>query len=279
MALQCFIDESSDQNTENFLVMAGFIAEQNVWADFDLDWREELNNQKKPFAHFKGKIFHGGRSKIDAEQFYRIIEKHISKAIVISCEVPAYRKFLDSNPFPKHILEARDSKKLQTPHLLMYRAFLEFCYDRRYMLDIDVPINLIFDSTRAYQDLCSGIFEYMFFSADYVGINKHHFGDTPEFRDDKKTPGLQAADLLALIVKNNLMEGMPLVNLPWQKNQKIDFLCCDVREQDFYKFISASKSAINESAFLEYKMKKNRPILGPVLIRCLSLSLGSRLTA
>ncbi len=85
LMLQAYIDGSATQG-RNILVLAGYIAKAETWAKFSDDWQELLDNRPLRLRDQTAFKFNRVKSKSSikrAEQFYRIIEKHVSNAIVI----------------------------------------------------------------------------------------------------------------------------------------------------------------------------------------------------
>lgn len=253
VALQCFIDESLDGFGNHTAVMAGYVAEEEVWEKFNADWNAELAKQKRPVASFGSGLFKGKRETKNAEAFYRIIEKHLDKAIVVTCSIPEYKGVLGRCVFPKSLQEAKYYKLFQRePQGMLYRAFMDLCYDERKKLGIFEPIDLIFDDTNKYKEWITNSFKYFYFSAKELGFDVKDFGREPVFKNDEKTPALQAADLLVCIVRHNLVEGNHETSMPWAKLKNVQHLISEMREGYMSQIFENSFSKLNTDIYRKY---------------------------
>lgn len=230
--------------------MAGYVTDDKTWDKFSADWNAELNGQ--PYVAFNAKIFKGGGATKRAERFYRIIEKHLEKAFCVTCSVPEYRAVMARCRFPKSLTEAPRYALLNDPNLFLYRALIEVCYNERKKLDITEPIDLIFDQTNKYEALVTSIYDYLYHSASALGIDIADFGKKPIFEDDEKTPALQAADLLARIVRCNLANGEDPTKMPWKKMKPIRHLITEIDEKYILQVLDSSFSKENSEIYEEY---------------------------
>ncbi|HBR68301.1 MAG TPA: hypothetical protein DEA55_02880 [Rhodospirillaceae bacterium] len=269
VALQCFVDESSDGYGNHTVVMAGYVAEQEVWEKFNADWQAALGGQ--PYAVFNNKIFRGKTATAYAEKFYRIIEKHLEKAFCVTCSVPEYRALMASCRFPKSLTEAPRYVLLNDPNLFLYRAFIEFCYDERKKLDITEPVDFIFDETNKYEGIVTKIYDYLYHSATVLGMDVTAFGKKPVFEDDEKTPALQAADLLARIVRHNLVNGKEITEMPWEKLKPMKHLTTEMGEKYVLQVLETSFSEENSKIYEEYAKARHYRLYDLLnrLLKCL----------
>lgn len=256
MALRAYIDESADGLGSHTAVMAGYVAKPEAWDNFSAEWKEELDRQKKPFFSATKKIFSGGGSTRNAEKFYRIIERHADFGISVTTNIPNYRKLMDRIDFPAEFREIEEFKKLKDPFALMYQAFIELSlHDKETLLHIYEPIDFIFDETSKYKELISRSFKYTHYSATKVGIPLEKLGAMPIFEDDKKSLPLQAADLLARLVRNTEVIGVQWdgSQMPWNKNKRIPCLCVDLGEAYFLGRMKHSFSYENMKVYRDYQ--------------------------
>jgi len=258
MALQCFIDESADGSGNHTVVMAGYVACDRTWQNFNKDWNNELANQNREFAHFSNKIYNGRKATKNAEKFYRVIEQHLDKAFCVVCSVPEYRALLKKVKFPNSLKESPRYGLLKEPNFFLYRAFIDFCFDEKKRLGIDEPVSLIFDESNRYNGIIAGTFEYFYHSAEKMGLNVSDFGEKPIFLDDEKTPALQAADLLARLVRTSTVSGDfnvledSEIKMPWKKIKPIKHLVTQMSENYILTILDSSFSKENLKIYEEY---------------------------
>lgn len=259
VVMQCYVDESSDGFGNHTVVMAGYVADEVVWSQFNEAWNEELKKQGLKYAHFKIKnVFEREKSKASAEAFYRIIEKHLDKSFCIVCSVPKYRKLIQAIKFPESLKRSTFLKRIKNdPLFIMYRAFMEFCFDCRSKLGISEPVNLIFDKTAKYESAIEGMFEYLYFSAEHVGVPPEKLGKKPSFADDEDTPALQAADLLAGVIRYNIVNKQDATNMPWSKTVDINNLITHIDEKYLLYVFDSSFSESSYKTYRKYYSKKN----------------------
>ena len=88
--------------------------------------------------------------------------------------------------FPVSLTESPRYALLNDPHMFLYRAFIEFCFDERKKLGITEPVDLIFDETNKYEGIVTGIFNYLYHSAKALGLDVAAFGKKPVLKTMKK---------------------------------------------------------------------------------------------
>jgi hypothetical protein len=255
MSLKCYVDESSDGLGNQVAVMAGYLAEEEVWNNFNKDWNEVLLKQKKKYFHSSAKIFSGSGSTKNAEMFYRVIEKHLEYAFCIIVDIASYRDVIKQFRFPDSFSHPQDIQRLRDPLCLMYQAFFELSLREQHKLGVEGQVQFIFDKTAKYQEMVSSGFNYMFYSASELGIGRDKFGEHPYFDDDKKIPALQAADLLTRLIRTAAEKGLTWTGseMPWKKEKSVPCLICPLDEKYFLQRLKGSSSEKNMNIYDGYK--------------------------
>lgn len=256
MALQCYVDESSDGNCQHSVVMAGYVASLDNWLKFNDSWdaQLQLRNQNKEYYHTNGGTLTGSLSKKEAEGFYRVIESHIESSFCVTVKVPEYRKLIASCKFPQSLMDDPDFKKLNEPHSLMYQAFFELAIHEKHKLGLSDPIEFIFDETARYRDVITRSFEYMYYSAQELGITKESLGSFPSFKNDKEVSPLQAADLLARIIRTTTQKGeqWDSSKMPWKPKKSIKCLTVELDDKYFLNRFDQVFSPQNYEVYERY---------------------------
>ena len=234
--------------------MAGYIADEKIWSDFEVDWKDVLLNQKRPFFHSSNKMFTRNGALRRAEEFYRVIEKHLSHAFCITVNIVKYQNLISSYAFPWSLVANKKFKKLWLPHYFMYLAFLEISTYEKQQLGLTGPVDFIFDETANYKDLVNDAFLYTFYSAERLGIEMAALGKPPSFRDDKNCTPLQAADLLAYLIRRAIVTtgNWAGSEMPWKKIKSIPTLIADLGDDYFLKRLDSAFSTENQIIYHSY---------------------------
>jgi hypothetical protein len=175
MTLKAFIDESGKGDPLMF-VMAGFIARAEQWADFNDDWGPEYFHMtnavaQKEFARIQDKA--------------AIIRKHQFPAIAVCIFMEDYNT----------IIKRRVSRRVDDPYFFGYHSIIELALMWEIEHGLDEPIDFIFDEQWAQSDYLQSIFTPLI---EHLPPElKRRFGNRPIHMDDRNSPALQAADMLA----------------------------------------------------------------------------------
>jgi hypothetical protein len=213
--LQAYIDESGTESTERqpFIAVAGFISTSENWANFSIDWQNELDKDP-PLKYFKMReAFHrikqfDGFSKNDAQyrvnNFIDIIKAYAMVRVSSSIDKREYDLF-ERGQIPAKI----DSPYFYCFHQLYYSIIV---YQRRYRWD--TQIDFIFDEAGR---IGVETVKWTAIIKKWASPSYHpYFGSPPIFRDDEKFLPLQAADLYAWLVRRDLYQNkilyMPVPN-------------------------------------------------------------------
>ena len=227
MALNAYIDGSGTGDAR-FLVLAGYIAAPEVWTEFSNDWKSQLDEARLPY--FK---MHQQASRPEiAAWFYRVIEKHDIKA-ALSCVIHTDElvRVNRSIKYPPHIVK---TEQIENPYYFGFKAIIDVLAQNQQRLGITEPINFFFDEESEKERTLQGWELMKVASAPEIA---KLYGNTPEYKNDKATMALQAADLYAWWVLKWEREGLvdAIRDLPfaWEPKKNIPRLAMRFRERDF----------------------------------------------
>jgi hypothetical protein len=237
MAMQAFMDDSSDEN--GVYVLAGHIATEGVWAAFSKEWEGMLRfgilNKEGRF-HFKMSEMAMNSERMErAGAFFRILENHdiysVSCKINISelkramTRIWALGRSFHWGPYDK-------------PFIVTFRVLMDYLHDRRELfpsLPREEKIDFIFDN-QSEKGVIYSVWD------DYLRSKSPHsrnlYGSTPRFEDDNDLLPIQAADLWAWWVRKWYKDGSLTNNL-------------DEDESLFVKGVIQSKKR-NRAVFISY---------------------------
>jgi len=198
MILQAYVDESGTRNQDVCIVLAGFIAPAEKWAAFSDEWQKCLDATpsldyfkmrhaaNNPCGQFKNWKRTEVRSKV--RELMQIIKRHASKAIHCTTEIKSFDAILGeipgalSNPYC-HSLSA-----------VLAGIGLEAC-------DWNAErVEVIFDEQDKYSELIRNV--YPFFRSRLDPELQKVLPSEPMFRPDHDFLPLQAADMLAWLLRN-----------------------------------------------------------------------------
>lgn len=192
MALQAYIDDSRDAHGERVLVLAGYCACEETWSKFSSDWSEYL--QLLGIKAFKMSDLSQSHDEMRWElcgHLYRIIERHLCSAFAVAIEIAPLRRVVEELNMPV---------EYSNPYLLAFRALLEGVAKSQGQMGILEPIDFVFDERAEKAGVLSG-FAILQDRKDLEYA--HRFGAPPRFERDDDLAPLQAADMLAWIVRRN----------------------------------------------------------------------------
>ena len=229
LMLQAYVD-ASGKGDKSRLIIAGYIASAEDWADFSCKWQERLN--EADINRFK--MNEWSRQPEIAGYFYRLVEEpKIIAAISCVVHTEELTSAFNKIRWPHYIsnLEA-----FYNPYYFAFKAIIDVLAQHQHKLKITEPVDFIFDeegekvNTIKYYDLIKRSS-----APQFRGI----MGDTPIYRDDEKTMPLQAADLYAWWILKWEREGIKDwesdLPFPWGAKRDITRLCMRFRERDFIK--------------------------------------------
>ena len=194
--LQAFFDESYD---DDIFVMAGWVASAKAWTAFSDEWQQFLD-MKPSIGYFKmreafnyqGEFkWWGEKSRNEKVRLLMgCISDHASLAV--SCYMP-HRKY-------KEIFDGVVVDPEITPYAFTLENIIKGLADHQEALGFHEKIDFIFDNEVMEKESIQREW------ASFKEVNPeiaHLLGDEPQFRDDMNWKPLQAADMLAGLVRDN----------------------------------------------------------------------------
>jgi hypothetical protein len=205
--LQAFIDESFDHG---LFVMAGFVAPAEAWARFSDEWQQFL--EMKPGVRYlkmndamtlEGE-FRWWRDAARDEKL-RLLNGCISDhaTIAVSCSMP-------HSAYVNCIGDIRTVPKWSPYQFLLFGIIKELVHHQA-LLGLHEKIDFIFDEQVMEKEKIRREWE-AFKSANWE--IEQWLGDAPQFRDDLICKPLQAADMLAWLMRNKGVAGIEFPSKP-----------------------------------------------------------------
>jgi hypothetical protein len=234
LVLQAYVD-ASGKGDPRLLVIAGYIATAEVWAQFSKAWQARLDCAQIPVFKMNKMA---GRPEI-AGWFYRLIEEHDIKAsiacIINTAELVEVEK---SVKYPSYVSNPNSA---DNPYYWGFKYIIAILAERQRQLNLLEPIDFIFDYD-SEQSKIPRAWEIMK-KAARADISVL-MGDMPIFRDDTKTMPLQAADLYAWWAlkwqRDGVTDWATELPFPWPKNKNIPRLAVYFGRKSFLFDISKS---------------------------------------
>ena len=204
LALAVYIDDSGKDDPPVF-VLAGFIAEAEAWAAFTDEWDEELTRYPK-IKYFKMKEAHAlngqfeGVSSLARDhkvgRLASLCSKHLSGELACVVRHLDYAAQFANKYAPR----------MDDPYILMMMGTYILAF---HWLETQgkkgEKVNFIFDRQLEKETVVREMFAEF---AKMPGNDLEPIGlpPTPNFDDDKSTPALQAADLLAWHIRRRFAD-------------------------------------------------------------------------
>ncbi len=231
--LKAYIDESGNGSGDT-LVLAGYIATAEQWANFSAEWQEMLD--KLSMADFKMSYMAQSPDRLEkASWFYRPIEKHaicsVSSVINTAKLRGAITKDLQEDRLP---VSKRNIDHLNNPYFMAFRILIYSLVNQQKRMGISEPISLVFDKEETAQERAIGA---------WCNLKKNSppqiqalMGSTPIYEDDKKVLPLQAADFFAWWVRKWEKQGVEWTEkypFPWKTDRGFVGLHARLQEEEF----------------------------------------------
>jgi hypothetical protein len=241
--LQAFVDESFD---DDIYVMAGWLAPADRWSAFANEWQQFLDMKpsiqilKMNDAMSLSGEFRWWRKEARDEKLL-LLSRCISEYAILafSCYMP-HRAYMES----VHVV---DQEPKSSAYGFMLTTLVKEIAHHQTMLGINAKIDFIFDNQVMEQE------EIRRDWGDFKRCNpeiEHLIGDKPEFKDDLYWKPLQAADLLAWLVRNKLRHDAGLPH------------CVDQPEMSINNKVPMISFEWNEEGlrYLRFKMECLKPL-------------------
>jgi hypothetical protein len=203
--LQAHFDES--YKTDGFFVIAGYIASAQAWANFSQEWEQLLpltKRGKEGIRRFKMREMKGQIDDVCA--FYRIIEKHVLMAISVRFR---YRDLALAKASIWRS-DGRRSLGVYNPYSFALRGLMDQFHSQqarerlKTLIPIDHPVDFYFDDNSSKR-LIKNVWDEYITNRDPEA--RKFFGAEPRFDTEERLLPLQAADLLAYLVRECAERG------------------------------------------------------------------------
>ncbi|MDP9573887.1 UNVERIFIED_ORG: hypothetical protein J2W66_004390 [Agrobacterium larrymoorei] len=215
MGNRVYIDDSGKPDHSPVLVLAGYLASDDRWKAFDLEWREILKRFGTPTFHATEVWRLGYRTKIRSRSAQTVLLVSLIECINRHLE----HLFVVSIPFASHA-HWFGTNELTDPELRIYASafysLMTLIHQHAYNYRFDVPLQVVFDEQGGENTeiILRGIDHFRGLSAQgFPGLPVN----LPLFMSDDDVPGLQAADLIAWLARKdgvNAYDQTERANLP-----------------------------------------------------------------
>lgn len=205
--LRAYVDDSVSNIGDRRLVLAGLIQSEATWATFDRDWRRVLAESptisyfKMAEAQNRRDQFKGFSEKERNRKLYAladVIARHAPWGFHASVSISDYRELVEpAAPFP-----------MRTPYFLLFYAILFGVARMHKALSVNEPCDFIFDQCSGLDKKTLPMLKDMIASSG--GLWGDRIGDEVRFADDKDEVAIQAADLLAWLIRREGDGPLPL---------------------------------------------------------------------
>lgn len=230
--LKAYIDGSGNGSPDS-LVLAGYIASDEQWANFSAEWQEMLD--KLSMTDFKmSRMAQSSERMEQAAWFYRIIEKHTICSVSSIINTAKLRNTLDDaikkNALP---VSEKNIKHLKNPYFMAFRTLIYALLHKQKSIGISEPITLVFDKESEQE---RAIIAWCNLKEKSTPEIQALMGSAPLYEDDKKVLPLQAADLFAWWVRKWEKQGINWTDkfdFPWKTNSNFTGLHVGLPEEEF----------------------------------------------
>ena len=231
--LQAYVD-GSGTGSDDFLVVAGYIATPESWAEFSREWERLIDMQSPHYrrlSYFKMKEMTSDADRERCSWFYRVIEKHVMAGVSCVIDVAGLRKAVREFAWPPWIYNV---EILENPYYSAFKAITDMLAQHQHKIGLTEPVDFIFDN-ESEKELCISAWEDLKRNSRSEVLAL--MGDTPIYRDDKTVLPLQAADLYAYWVRNWQLsgdeDGLAQLKFPWKTERDIPRIDFKFGEKDF----------------------------------------------
>ena len=206
LMLRLYIDDSGKPDQSPVQVLAGYLSTAERWAVFSNEWQKLLDEagldafRMVEAWRMARKYAERGSLKRDhlIVRMVECIKRHAEMAFVTSVPFEGFHYYLDAKQDYSH--------PLGRPYFFGFYALLVQVYNYAFQRRADQRLEIIFDEQ-------GGESEQYVLSAmtEFRRIAGQHFCDlvipTPGFQNDKDALPLQAADMLAWLVRRDATNG------------------------------------------------------------------------
>lgn len=205
MGNRIYIDDSGKSDQSPVLVLAGYLASEDRWAAFDVEWCNILERFSMPAFHATEVWRLGYRTKIRSRSAQAVLLVSLIECINRHLE----HLFVVSIPFESHA-HWFGTNELNDPELRIYGSafysLMTLIHQHAYKYRFEVPLQVVFDEQGGEDTglILRGIEHFRGLSAQgFPGLAVN----LPMFMPDDDVPGLQAADLIAWLARKDAVNA------------------------------------------------------------------------
>jgi Protein of unknown function (DUF3800) len=182
-----YFDESGHVDSKQFVAVAGFVASDKQWRNFDIAWQAALTKHKAPFLHttdlmnYKREFKNWNRSQEDALMRDLVDVLHSTGRVVAVGAVMAVDDF--------KVLSRDMQSRLRNPVFTLFQQVVSAAALEAFGAAPGTVVNMVYSQTNEFGSDFSKIVALMKQLDPRIG--------NLQFADMRLTPGLQVADLLS----------------------------------------------------------------------------------
>jgi hypothetical protein len=206
LMLTLYVDDSGKPDQSPVQVLAGYLSTAERWASFSKEWQQLLDDagldafRMSEAWRLARKYQHKGSLNRDhlIVRAVECIKRHVEMAFVSS---------IPFDGFSRHLDVAQDhSHPLGRPYFYGFYALLTQVYQHAFEKRANQPLEVIFDEQGGESS------QYVLSAMDqFRKLAGEHFTDLviprPHFQNDKRALPIQAADLLAWLVRRDAVNA------------------------------------------------------------------------
>lgn len=211
LILRAHIDDSGGKGYSPVIVLAGYLASVERWAEFSLEWRAMLDEVGLPSFHMadvwrlERRLMAKGPLRRDLllVRAGECIKRHAEHAFIVSVSLDAHEHWMEAPDDRSGLLSAR------------YTALFSLCtmlYQHAYLNHFDKTLEVIFD-----QGIDGSPITFLKSFDEFRNQAMQHFPGLsvpyPSFLSDNDVLPLQAADYLAWLARRNALNIVRRRNL------------------------------------------------------------------
>lgn len=205
LVLQVYIDDSQKVLGRKRLFMAGYINSIPAWDEFTYDW-EACLAAKRRIEYFKSTEANGMRGQFKGwGKLDRDIKVQRLASVISRSNPWSFHVSIDLKSFKEAFHKKGVPWGFRQPYWLAFEAAIGKVPEIANYLDVDGPVDFIFDSQNQIHRSASALWECV--KESQPDDVKSRLGEMPIFRDDKDVLPLQAADMLAWHVQREFRFG------------------------------------------------------------------------
>lgn len=200
--IQIFIDDSGKSDQSPVLVLGGYLASKEKWQVLDTSWNEILAKHGMTSFH-AADVWRLGYSSgvksplVRGSVFVQLIDcitQHVEHAFAVSIPLDSHEHWFAPKQFPEY-------PSLRVYNMAFY-GLLTQIHQHMFKRHFNKNLEITFDEQggESTSRILEGMEEFSRLAAgDFPGLNIA----TPKFMSDDNCPGLQAADMLAWLLRRD----------------------------------------------------------------------------